>query len=77
VIWIAADACRERNYGPKHFEAIVFHELQHAGVDDEGNPVVVAHDFAGFLSELDEYGLWETDLERAADAFIQAEMFTP
>lgn len=32
---------------------VIFHELNHGGMDDKGNPIIIDHDFVGFYSELD------------------------
>jgi len=76
VIWVAADHLREWNPTPEQIEALIFHELHHAGVEEESlDPIVVGHDFEGFRADLENYGLWTPDLTNAAPAFEQVRMF--
>lgn len=78
VIWLAADHLRELQATPETIEALLFHELCHVAVDEEKlTPKLVAHDFAGFAAELEHYGMWDTELRRAGEAFQQARMFAP
>ena len=75
VIWLAADHCRDWNFTNHQLEALVYHELCHAGVefDDDDQPKygLLPHDVEMFTSELDRYGLWMDDLKRAKHAFDQ------
>lgn len=80
TIWLAADNVREYRMNDNQIEALLFHELCHASIEEVENettgdlsykPVVLAHDVEMFLSELHEYGLWRTDLVRADSAFQQ------
>jgi hypothetical protein len=53
-------------------EAIVFHELCHTDYDDEKDKArLVAHDYEGFCREVEIYGAWKPDLEKAAKSFGQ------
>lgn len=72
VIWLAADHIRERAYSPTQIEAILYHELCHLTIDEEGTPALRPHDFAGFLAELEHYGCWDDDLATAKAHFEQA-----
>ena len=74
IIWLAADHCRNAGYNRKQIEALVFHELQHVGTDEDEDsgatsPVLVAHDFEGFVSEIREYGMWDADAQAIGRAF--------
>lgn len=80
TIWLAADNVRDYRMNDNQIEALLFHELCHASIEEVENettgdvsfkPVVLAHDVEMFLSELDEYGLWRTDLTLANSAFQQ------
>lgn len=82
LIWCAADHCRRAGLSRQQIEALVFHELCHLApgeLDDvtgvQAPPVIVGHDFEGFLSELSEYGLWRPDLQEARNAFDQLPLF--
>lgn len=46
----------EKNVGKR--EALLFHELCHAGIDDEGRPHIIPHDFEEFYSVVKLYGDW-------------------
>jgi len=72
VIWLAADHLRGKT--THQIEAVLYHELKHIGLDDNGDPCVVAHDFTGFLSELDRYGCYLEDLAIAKAHFEQARL---
>jgi hypothetical protein len=72
VIWVAADATRERALTTRQMEALVFHELLHISQGDDGEPILVGHDFEGFAAELDTYGPWSADLKLAARSVRQA-----
>lgn len=78
VIWLAADNCREWGFGPEQIEALVYHELSHAGEQEDKNgnpkPVIVAHDVETFGMEIGRYGLWHEDLRRIKPVFDQAEL---
>lgn len=82
LIWAAADHCRAARLTGRQLEALVFHELCHLapGEEDEETgeqapPVLVGHDFEGFLAELDVYGPWRPDLARAGETFAQLALF--
>lgn len=78
VIWIAADNCREWGFTRHQLEALVYHELCHAGEkqDKEGNPkaVVWGHDVELFGAEVRRYGLWHEGLRKVKPDFDQAEL---
>lgn len=69
VIWLAANNCQ--GLTAWQIEALVFHELKHAGLDDDG-PVLVPHDWEGFAEEIERYGLWKRDIEPIAKASAKA-----
>ena len=71
VIWAAADHCRDLRLTRRQVEALVFHELCHCTYDDNGALKIAAHDFAGFESELKEYGCWTSDLRQLRSAMEQ------
>lgn len=50
------------------------HEMLHVGHDDDGKPVLWAHDVEMFTDEVNIYGLWKSDLKEAADALKQARL---
>lgn len=59
IIWLAADYLRNWHEAGKlserEIEAMLYHELCHAGVNDKNEPKIWPHQFEGFLSELEEY----------------------
>jgi hypothetical protein len=75
VIWAAADHCRAVQMAAYQVEGLLFHELLHAGEDNEGRAVIWPHDFTGFRAEVEEYGAWKPDLSDAARSFGQMRMF--
>ncbi len=65
IIWIAADHVREYALNDLQLEALVYHELLHCDYDTETEePTIAGHDAELFLSELDLYGGWMSDLLR-------------
>lgn len=81
TIWLAADHVRDHDLSQDQIEALLFHELCHAGLEEVENektgdvtirPVVWAHDLEMFSAEVEEYGLWRSELRRAKDTFEQA-----
>ena len=73
VIWLAADHAQTFNLDQRQIEALIFHELMHADIDDEtARPKVRPHDVEAFVPEIERYGLWTSDLKDAGDAMRQA-----
>lgn len=69
VVWLAADNCQGMS---KHeVEAVLFHELCHAGRDDEGNRVILGHDVEDFVAVIREYGLVSPELRAVGKAIKQ------
>ncbi|HLJ26575.1 MAG TPA: putative metallopeptidase [Candidatus Angelobacter sp.] len=71
VIWFGADNCRDSALDYWQMEALVFHELKHAGMEDEV-PVSLPHDFEGFAEEIRLYGLWKRDIVGIAKAVTES-----
>jgi len=71
TIWLAADHAREFALTQEQIEALLFHELCHARLEQAENektgettyaPMVAAHDVTMFYAEIEEYGLWTSEL---------------
>lgn len=75
VIWLAADNVSNRQMSRLQVEALVYHELCHAYVDEDGKPSVHPHDFSAFKSEVAIYGDWTSDLQEARDVFSQPSLW--
>lgn len=83
VIWLAADHVAEADYTPRQIEALLFHEMQHVGVEEpdpddedaERKIVMRPHDVELFLDDVKTYGAWDDLLREAAAAFTQAPLF--
>lgn len=71
VVWVAADHARDYELTNWQVEALVYHELLHAGVTDKGKPSTRGHDYEAFVPEVRRYGAWKADLIHAAAAFRQ------
>lgn len=75
LITLNWENCRAAQLRAWQLEALVYHELNHIAPpdDDEPNaaPSLVGHDFEGFASELDRYGMWHPALAVAGAAFGQ------
>jgi hypothetical protein len=70
IIWLAADHHRAFRSTRFQVEATLFHELCHTDEDD-GEARLAPHDYEGFCREVEIYGVWRTDLEKAHGAFKQ------
>lgn len=72
IVWLAADhhaAFRSTRF---QVEATVFHKLCHTDHDEQNDePRLVPHDFEAFCREVELYGAWRPDLEKAAQTFQQ------
>lgn len=82
LIWAAADHCRRAGLSQEQLEALIFHELCHLAPGDENEatgeqapPVIIGHDFEGFVAELTVYGLWTPALQEARNALEQLPLF--
>lgn len=73
IIWLGADNLQ--GVSPKTLEAVVYHELLHAGKNDDGKWFIVPHEFEGFSKEIERYGMWREDMEPIKDAFFQLSLF--
>ncbi len=71
LVWVAADHARDFGFGAREVEALVHHELCHAGADEDGLPTARGHDFDGFTANVRRYGLWHDQLRLARNAFEQ------
>lgn len=71
VIWVAADHARAMELNARQIEAVVYHELNHCGMekDPEGEEppraTVVGHDIEAFCREIQDYGFWRPEMEIA------------
>lgn len=71
VIWVAADHLitafhRKR---PVQIDALMYHELRHIDRDDNGQAASQGHEFEGFASEIERFGIWREDMKPIACAF--------
>lgn len=69
IIWFAANNCR--GITRWQMEALIFHELKHARMED-GEAVTVPHDWEGFAEEIERYGFWKRDIQPIAAAIQEA-----
>lgn len=67
VIWAAADHLRNNIARFRTVCALVFHELKHTSYE-KGNFTVQGHEFEGFAREIEEFGMWKTDIKIIAEA---------
>lgn len=73
AVWLAADHCTATMFTNLQVEALVFHELKHAGFkeSEEGERTwtVEGHDWEGFAEEIRLYGDWMPDISNIREAF--------
>lgn len=74
LVVLGADHIRTFKLTRYQVEALVYHELNHFWVDDEGKLQTKGHDFEAFTAEVQEYGMWKPDLALAGEAFRQIEL---
>lgn len=80
VVSLSADHLREYGEVPgllpiKFAEALVYHELCHLGWDAEKGEVVMrAHDFEGFIKEIETYQLWRAELAELRQTMKQVNL---
>ncbi len=75
VVWLAADHVNTYKFTRRQVEALLFHELCHAGdeEDDEGEhkPKPIGHEWQGFSVEVARYGAWMEALQFCRNAWEQ------
>lgn len=69
VVWIAADHCRARELTAWQMEALLYHELCHATLNEKLAAATRGHDFEGFCAEVRRYGTWRAELAAARESF--------
>lgn len=79
VIWLAADHVFSYDMTRRQVEALLYHELLHAGEEEneDGNKkvTVIGHDFEGFANEVKRYGDWHSGLTLCKKAWEQPSLF--
>lgn len=76
VIGLCADICLAQGLNQLQIEAALHHELLHAGSHPETYAAQIwPHDFEGFALEVDDYGLWTSELQTAGIVFRQLRLF--
>lgn len=73
MIYMSADLWDAHGVTAYQAEAIVNHELRHAGVR-KGKAVINPHTLVRFIEEIPEYGLYDAMLQAAGSAFQQLRM---
>lgn len=63
IILLSADHCFEHRLKNWQILALLYHELKHTGVDENGAFVTVGHEFEGFNDELRLFGAWHSSAE--------------
>lgn len=75
LIWLAADHCRTNALTAWQLEALLFHELLHITLEENGKGEkrrkIQGHDAELFVAEFRHYGAWKLDLERVGRAVRQ------
>jgi len=75
VVWVAADHVRAEGLTRWQVEALLYHELLHADLDDEKGWTTRGHDVEVFAAELAEYGAWKRDLSMFVETVRQLPLF--
>lgn len=69
IVWLAADHCQ--GWTNRQVEALLYHELCHAGIDEQGRTSIIKHDVQAFSSEVAYYGLHTPALRNFGKAVRQ------
>ncbi|HLJ25322.1 MAG TPA: putative metallopeptidase [Candidatus Angelobacter sp.] len=75
IVWFSANNVRDCKLTYWQMEALVFHELKHASLEEKDGvliPVSVPHDWEGFVDEIKRYGIWKRDIRPIAEASAYA-----
>lgn len=75
IFTLAADHIADRQWTGYQVEAFLFRLLCSLQKNEEGEIKVAAPDFAGYLPEVEAYGLWKSDLREAGEVFKQPSLF--
>lgn len=80
VVWLAADHVADAGYSARQIEALLFHEMQHIGGEEDENTgerkvVMRGHDVELFVEDIRKYGAWDDTFMDAATAFKQSGLF--
>lgn len=66
VITVYYDMCRAFGFTEHQMNALLDHELRHAGFGPQGEPEIIRHDIEEFCGTVQRYGLWFEDVRRFA-----------
>lgn len=74
VIWVAADHLQYLHVRARavNIAALMYHELRHIAQTEKGEPAIQGHEFEGFASEIDRFGIWRDDMRPIACAFQES-----
>lgn len=75
VFTLAADHIADRQWTGFQLEAFLYRLLCSLQKNEDGEIKVAAPDFAGYLPEVEAYGLWRVDLREAGEVFKQPSLF--
>lgn len=74
VIWLAADNAEDFQLDETQVRAVMYHELNHVEVLEEGVYRVRGHDLEIFVNEVRRFGAWKPELGALFDAIHQLEL---
>lgn len=64
VILFSADHLFKARIKKWQILALLFHELRHTAIDENGNFITIGHEFEGFNDELETFGAWKPSAKR-------------
>lgn len=70
IIWLNAEHAADNQMTCLQIEALLYHELRFADVDDNGKPCTRKTDFEGFADELAISGPHDFDLQKARQGLL-------
>jgi hypothetical protein len=80
VIWLSADHCyrihteylSKRRQQDINLAALMYHELRHVSKDENDQRATRGHEFEGFASEIERFGIWRDGMRPIAKAFQES-----
>lgn len=75
MLWLACDHISDQGWTGYQLEAFLYRLLCSCRQDEEGAYTIAAPDFAGFLPEIEAYGVWHGPIRAAAEILRQPRLF--
>lgn len=74
VIWVGAEDVRTSYFTRDQLEALLYHELCHIGLGEDGQPTMRDHQAEIFYAEFARYGVWRRDYQRFGQLALDGDL---